>query len=95
MVLAYVNVHFSGGDRQSPNQRTGSVWVLVTAMKGRGGSDKARELFQRLGREASLSRSEQREGGRSQQARGEGAGAGTGWSSGSPGGRAGTGNALD
>ena len=94
MVLACVNVHFSGGDRQSPNQCTGSVWVLVTAVKNREGSDRAGELFQMLGREASLRRSELRAGGRSQQSCGEGAGAGTGRSSGSPGGRAGTGNAL-
>ena len=45
VVLAYVSVHLSGGDGQSPSQRIGSVWVLVSAVKRREESDRAGDSF--------------------------------------------------
>ena len=45
VVLAYVSVHLSGGDGQSPSQRIGSVWVMVSAMKRREESDRAGDSF--------------------------------------------------
>lgn len=56
---------------------------------------RSRDARRQRGEERRLKGLEEKCSRRSQQVRGEGAGAGTGWSSGSPGGRAGTGNALD
>ena len=50
VVLAHVNVHLSGGDGRPPSRCGGSVWVSVTAMKGREESDRAGEFFQMLSR---------------------------------------------
>lgn len=60
VVLAYVSVHLSRGDGRPLSWCIGSVWVSVTAMKGRedsgnsGEFPKAGEFFQMLsrGREA-------------------------------------------